>query len=705
MKSQFKDIQLEFLTGGVDTRSPSGSLDFATWRLLLNTDGSEQLGLCRGKGFTKYLDGAECYSNQDLHDQLLGGQTYFESYTSTAGGGVVVTGTTTGITGYGDSYLLSVTTTTLPLTADYCGTTEYTLGRQCKEAITLLHSFQSALKKRRLIAGTKSRLYASDEYGGNWRIIADGLGGPCHTGTDCTCSPVKFTAATLGQTILFANGVDYVLSWEFDTGPDGCASWSAEYVQDLLFLNVDSAELAESWNGFVFLAGIRADGEALPGRLLWSDYNDPLAWSPGGQSLAGFHDFGAGERILNLKPIGGRLRVYTTQAIYDLTQSASEDLVFNVQEIYRGPHVPIYRYSLVSTGKAHLFMSEDSVYLMSEYDREPTAFEWIHRAAGAIFSGVPASWVSDFSLLSAFGGVERSNCDQVVAGYDPVKRAVWFSWPTQGQTCPNMTMVFWLERRKASLYDHGFTAFVSHRPDSSQSIRDYLAENGLCDPSEELVAKQGSPCDVTFVDGGFEYLWNEAEDPDLPMGDAAFFEVICGLCVDDLCRECDTDIRFVMASAEDKALKEQADVYYREMVATEVEAEFPEASVATYTLDGYTTLIQGDAYRFKVDSNKRFRTLATNFTAEDQTVPSNLYAAAGYGMQADRMQWEVASPIELGAIDYGAFSDGLRAGEVPSFNFYATGSYLAYRIWTTGTGGQFCMTSLTVKLQAINNCW
>lgn len=705
MKAKFKEIKLEVLTGGVDTRSPSGSLDFSTWRLLLNVDGAEQLGLCRGRGFTKYLDGAECYSNQDLHDQLLGGQTYFDGYTSTSLGSLLASGTTTTIYGYGPLYDVPISTVTSDVTVDHCGSIKYTLGRQCKEAITLLHSFQSALKKRRLIAGTKTRLYVSDESGGNWRMLADGLGGACQSDADCTCSPVKFTAATLGQTVMFGNGVDYVLAWEFDTGPDGCAAWSAEYVQDLLFLNVDSAELVESWNGFMFLAGVRADGEALPGRLFWSDYNDPLSWSPGGQSLAGFHEFGAGERILNMKPIGGRLRVYTTQAIYDITQSASEDLVFNVQEIYRGPHVPIYRYSLVTTGKAHLFMSEDTVYLMSEYDREPTAYEWIHRATGAIFSGIPSSWVSDFALLNPIGGVSRSNCDQVVGGFDPVKRAVWFSWPTLGNTCPNMTMVLWMERRKASLYDHGFTAMISHRPDSSQTIRDFLAENGLCNPSVGLLDKQGAPCNVGFVDGGYDYLWNSTEDPALPMGPAAFFEVLCSTCLEDICRECDTDIRFVMASAQDKALKETADVYYREIMATETSAVFPVASVATYTLVGYTTLIQGDAYRFAVDSDKRFRDLAANFTAEDQTIPSNLHAAAGYGMQADRLQWEVAAPIQLGPIDYGSFGSGRRPGEVPSFNFYATGSYLSYRLWTTGTGGQFCMTSITVNLQSINNCW
>lgn len=705
MKAKFKEVPLEFLSGALDTRSPSGTLDFATWRLLLNIDGSESLGLCRGKGFKRYLDGAECYANQDLHDQLLQGQTYFESYTSEAGGNLITDGTTSGIVGYGSGTFPIVRRTPV-VSYTYCGQTQYTLGRQCNEAITLLHSFQNALKQRRLIAGTKSRLYVSDEHGGNWRIIADGLGGACHSETDCSCSPIRFTAATLGQVILFGNGVDYVLGWEFDAGPDGCASWSAEYVQDLLFLNIDSAEIVQTWNGFAFLAGVRADNEPLPGRLYWSDYNDPLSWIPGGESLAGFHDFGAGERILRVEPIGGRLRVYTSQAIYDLTQSADENLVFNVQEIYRGPHVPIYRHSLVNTGEYHIYLSEDSVFTLAEYDRNPTLVEWIHRATGAIYKGVPETWVNDFDGLDAFGPLERSNCDQVVGGFDPVRKAVWFSWPTEGSTCPNMSIVLWPQRRKASLYDHGFTSFVSHRPDLGETIRDFLGVHGLCDPDGELVAKQGVPCPVDYSPGTWDYLWNETEDPDLPMGDNAFFSVICGSCIEDFCDTCDTDVRFIMASAVDLCLKEYADVYYREMLASETSATFPDTTTATYTQDGYTSLIQGDAYRYRTDSNKRLRGIAVNFVSDDQTSPSQLHGEAGYGMQPDRIQWEEdASTIDIGAIDYGLEADNQRPGEVPGFNFFATGSFIAYRLWTDGTGGQFCMSSITVKLQALNNCW
>lgn len=709
MKAKWKEFPLEFLNGSLDTRSPSGTLDFATWRLLLNLDGRERNGMCRMGGWRKYLGSEDCFLNADLHDQLLQGQTYYDSYTSTRGGTWSTGGTTTGITGYGSGYDLPIRIRTTDITEDYCGTTPYSLGRTCNESISLLHSFSNATKQRKLIAGTRSRLYVSDESGSNWRIIADGLGGEAHRDTDCTCSPYRFTAASLGNTVLFGNGVDYVLYWEYDTEPGGCASWSAEYVPELLQLNIDSAGVVASWNGFAFLADIRADGESLPGRIIWSDYNDALSWIPQAESLAGFHDFPAGERVLVAEPIGGRLRVYTTQAIYDFTTSANQDLVFNVQEIYRGPHVPIYRFSLVNTGKAHYYLSEDTAFVMTEYDREPTSYEWLHRAVGAIYKGIPSTWLTGFTdKLTAIDGISRANCDLASGGFDSKNRAIWWSWPVEGEgECPIMSLVLWPERQKASLVDHGFTAFTSHRPDLSATMRDFLAQEGVCDPSGGLVAKQGAPCDLSFTDAGYAYLWNETEDPSLPAGEDAFFTALCDMDIEGFCKDCDTDIRFVMASADDKCLKEyDPTIFYREMLATTSDADFPEASVATYTQDGYTTLIQGDAYRYKVDSDKVFRQLSFNFNAADQTVPSSLYGEAGYGMQPDCLQWEVdPTPISLDCIDNGAFADGQRPGQVPSFHFFAEGSFLAYRIWTTGTGGQFCAASLTAKLQAVGNCW
>lgn len=706
MKVKSREFPLEFLNGGMDTRSPSGTLDFATWRILFNADGGRN-ALCRMGGFRKYLGDQSCYLNQDLHDQLIFGQSYYESYTSTAGGGWIEGGSTPGVVGYGAGYDLPIRIK-LPTTQEtYCGITPYTLGNQCKESITLLHSFQNAQKRRRLIAGTKTRLYVSDESGGNWRIIADGLGGACSQDSDCLCNPQRFTAATVGQDILFANGVDYVLSWRFDSTPGGCSFWSAEYIQDLLMLNFDTAELVESWGGFAFLAGVRADGKAWPGRLYWSDYNDPLSWIPGAESLAGYHDFGAGERILALKPIGGRLRVYTSQAIYDLTVSADTSLVFNVQEVYRGPHVPVYRYSLVSTGRAHFYWSEDTIFVMAEYDREPTRYKWIHNACAAAFTGVPQAWLKSLDTdIQPFSKLSRENCDLVIGGYDPKEESVWWSWAPDGESKPTVSFVIWPGQSKATYVNHGFTAFCSHRPDLGQTVRDFLASTGLCDPSENLVQKQGSPCDLEFSSGGFDYLWNESENPDLPAGENAYLPTLKGVCVEDLCRTCDSDIRFVMASAEDKALKEfNRDHYYREMLSFESSAEFPESSQATYTPVGYTTLIQGDAYRFKTDSDKRFRSLAVNFVAVQQTVTSNVQAAAGYGMQPDSMQWEIAEPIAMDAMDYGDAIENQRSGAVPAFRFFARGSFLAYRMWISGTGGGACFSSLTAKLDAFNNCW
>ena len=211
MSSKFSEIRLEPLIGLLDMRSPSGTLDFRTFRLLLNVDGSKNGGVCRLPGWRKYLGLEDCYYNQDLHDQLVGGQNYYESYQLFQAGWTAQNGYSwslwgpngpyfaTYLDGLGNQqvttgpYQLPIYTRIGDKTYDYCGGIQYTLGNSCREAITLLHSFENETSQRRLIAATKSRVYVADEKGGNWRMLADGLGGSCETDQDCICSRKRFT--------------------------------------------------------------------------------------------------------------------------------------------------------------------------------------------------------------------------------------------------------------------------------------------------------------------------------------------------------------------------------------------------------------------------------------------------------------------------------------------------------------------------------
>ena len=583
----------------------------------------------------------------------------------------------------------------------------YYVPNTCPEAVTALYAMNSVGGRRRLVAATRSRIYVNDDRNGNWRILADGLGGPCDKDDDCTCSNKRFRIAALGNTMLFSNGVDPVLAWDFDSGPDGCFFWSADYVAQLRQLFIDSAEVIQSWNGFAFIANVSENGDRLSSRVYWSDYNAPLSWFPGGESLAGYHDFGNGEKVLSMEPIGGRLRIFTDKAIYDCVLVRDPEQVFSFQEIYRGKEVLRYRFSIVNTGDTLVWMGESSIYAMAEYDRTPQRVEWIHQASGVIYEGIRAEWVQDFTGLDSFGPVNKERCDQVVGGWDSERQAIWFSWPTAGQQCPNMSLVLWPRYSKASIVDHGFTAFVNHRPDFRMSIRDFFATANFCPSSEQMVDKEGLPYS-TGGSEGYPFLFNPTEDPNLPMDPNSAIASLCGVCLSDICESCDVDAKFLMASVVDKTIKEFTPKQkVREMLVDPGEAVFPDTSVGTYVDEGYYSLLQSDPYDYATPVEKLMTTVAVAFVAEVQTTPNPLSCSIAFGSQAECTSWALSDDVLLDCLDGPDYdtTTNMRPANFARFAFYSQGIYLGWRLFTHGVGGGFCVSSMTLSLRKNTGAW
>lgn len=871
----------------MDTRSPSGRVDFYDFRLVLNMDGSEQRGYCRLGGWQPYLHDSEYgFKNQDLHDQMVGGQYYQRSYTYSIAGYSVVTGyqypvfyppiyvgdyevsggtlgpfcgyvfdtsyPTWDVTNqwmasnwfighpyayvddlgcmYGGSYdniwnifirdnseswtngqieftmtfdaatgtgevsdlfpssppgiathkfevcmpadannfnfvilvgdLISgptITATTcgsdlivdsFPCTTDDCyrgsfyylaydyAYTGYTIAGYtagdpipvyntfpsddttlcypelyylqsvCREAITALFPVNSVGGRRRLIAATRSRIYVNDDKNGNWRILADGLGGGCERDDDCTCSPKRFKIAALGNTVLFTNGIDPVLSWEFDDAPGGVFFWSADYVAQLRQLDIDTADVVQAWNGFAFIANVTENGDRFASRVYWSDYNSPTSWIPGGESLAGFHDFGNGETVLAMEPIGGRLRVFTDKSIYDCILVRDPEQVFSFQEIYRGPNVLRFRHAMVNTGDALVYLSSDSIFVMSEYDRTPQRIEWIHRASGVIYEGVRQEWVQDFAGLAAFDPINRDQCDQAVGGWDAMRQAIWFSWPTGNNVCPNMSLVLWPRYQKSSIVDHGFTAFTNYQSDFRISIRDWMADSSFCQAIDLILDKEGLPYQLGGT-SAYEYLCNSYESPAYPCDPDSAIASQCGVCLFDLCLSCDSDIKFLMASAADKTISEfTPDQHIRVRFASQTTPVFPETGVATYTDAGYYSLMQGDPYEFKTPVEKRLSAAAVSFVSGIQTTPNLLNFSASYGAQPECQSWHESDFVDLSCLgsDFDEATNE-RPGEVPRFAFHSQGTYLGWRMWVDGTGGSACFNTITFNIRRAAGCW
>ena len=614
-------------------------------------------------------------------------------------------------------------------TYNYEGCYGYVYHRQaCREVITMIRQVSTVAGRRKFLVGTKSKIAVLEERGGNWRILADGLGGPYSLSRNCGCPSDRFKVATLGNIVVLTNNVDPVLFWAMDAGPLGCDGWSVDYVQDLLTLNITRAKVTASWRGFLFIANVEQDGARYSNRLFWSDYNDPLSWFPGNNTLSFTQDLADGDRIVAMETIGQQLRIYTRRganetAIYDVMVVGGTE-TFNFQEIYRGPDGLQYENSMVNRGDAHYWVSESGVMEIGAYDRTPNRIEWMHRASGALYDGVSSEWLgplSPFALsfssgawvaASGFSSVNKDACDMVNGFYDSSSKALWFSWPTGSAVCPTMSIRFNIQYRTASLVDHGFTAGCMMRPDYVESLRMFMAEFGGCNPASLLMAKEGMP--YSFVTPGSvpAYIRNATEDPSLPASPDSICARLGETLIDDFCAQCDSDSVLVMADAQDRTLKQfTPDVYYRERYIGGEEAySCPYTSPGNYAQDGYFSLLQSDADKFKQDVEKIVNRTKLDFVAEDQVPASELSFEIAYGSQPRCLTWDQTStPRELTCLTNESAAEHLanntRPDTMATYNFYRRGVYIAWRAYTSGTGGASCWNNVTLKMRLGSGNW
>ena len=717
----FKDIPQRPLDGAMDLRSPSGNVAPLDFRLCLNFTLTEERKLCRLGGWTKlFSDSPFGFLNQDLHDQLINCQNFY----SVNEGTLFHPQQNLGFTypffyGYDD---LGFFGDPLPIVQAasyedylYCGTNIQTR-TGCREAITFLKEIKTENGSRKLIAGTKHRLSALNERTANYRLLADGLGGGLLAEDDCTgCAARRFKGATVGAVMVLTNNFDPPFYHVFDATAEGCALWSVKYIQDLADVNITQAGVVASWNGFVFLANVVQDGVRHPTRIFWSDFNNSTSWLPTTESAAGYTDLGIGEQILAMEHLGSSLIVYTDKAIYR-GAFVGGDLVFRFPEIYRGDGDCLrFQNSLVNTGTAHVYGAENGIYVLAEYDNAPIRVEWIHKASGAIYSGLNATYLKGFSGLSAFGSINRNACDHFIGGYDAVNKDVWFSWPTDSNACANMSLKLNLNYRHASLVDRGFSAFLTFSPDHRPTVNDFLREWQICQPSRfgPTTIKEGEPYNAgsTTFPNPPSYIWNATEDTSLPMHPDSLSARFGQLSLQDLCDDCTPGAVFIMADAQDKTLKEfRQDVNYRErFTGSGASLDCPFTVAGTYAIDGYYSMAQGDASDLGQSVEKLINRAKLDFSAEPQSFPNSLYFQLGYGTQPDCLVWAAAEgkPLscETEMTDDELAAANARPGLGASYPLYRRGRYLAWRFYINGTGGAACISSMTRRMRLIQGEW
>jgi hypothetical protein len=569
-----------------------------------------------------------------------------------------------------------------------------------------------------MLAGTRSRLYCNTGLDGNWRLLRTKAGG---YRTETGVPETRWRSAQVGNIVLLTNGVDRPEWWSIGTSADPATGNSTELIEDLVALDISSVRVIGSWRGFVFIGNVVSEGNTYANRIYWSDFNDPMAFTPLPGSLAGYVDLGADEKVLAMAPLGGQYRVYTDKAIYDVNLVGGDE-VFNFREIYRGPSVLRFENTLIAAGSAHIYGGEDTLYMLMESDRTPRKVEWLHRAAGAIYNGVPADLLGGIpdATFNATGPINRSACHAFVGGYDESEMMLWMSWPSSGETVPSRSLVVQLDLGKASIVDTGFTAFCSHIPSYSKTVRKWLADAGICPPVPD--SGEGNPASTVFSENtSLASIRNADENPYAPPDE----DSLCALAqsnpdIEDDCTPCGSGYKFVMASAQDKCLKEySADYYAREMCVTQenqrsgltwTEEDHP-TTVADYAEDGYFSMIQTDAQDMGTPSNKTISRFAVEYDASDvpDSAEAVLHAFVGYGAQPRAIiwQWSAARPIDrLSSLTEEQMSQAnVRPNRIATFPFFRTGAQLAYRLMVGdaekggAVGGEVSLNEMSVTIR------
>lgn len=790
--ARFKPVTIRNLGGFFDTRAMPDEVGISNYTLLLNSSMRSRGKRCRRGGWKKLFDGVnDNYNNEDLHDQLLGLQFYYDELSTVittqdivgytypyfipdycAGGftewtflgeypeywpDLIARGYlfySQGIDGFAfsdewvgypyidclygvepywdDTYCqgsyaniwdvnvipctnypgfsygdpIDVVTPARSYVYSYCDTYPY-VRDGCNESITMLDDIGQFDGSRVLVAATRTRIYALNFATGNWKIVADGLG-TANSTDDCReCAQERWMSAKVNNVMGLVNGVNNVMAFNPASDPTTCNLWRATVIEDLAdTLNVLTAGVIGSWKGFMFLGDVTQDGIRYRGRVLWSDFNDPYTWVPADDNIAGAQDLGNDETILRIEPLNDFCFIYTDRSIYRLAIIATDPTAptFAFEEIYRGPESLRYKYSLVNTGAAHIFWTENRCVQFTSFDKRPMEPDWMRAVSNTVFEGMANEEI-------AFGALNEDVCNHFIGGYNPEFKEVWFSWATENNTCPNMSLVFNLTRAEegADLVDRGFTAFHWYDGRRQIALFEWFEMLEACAREEFLVdfVKEGQPYQTTSdsFDNPVGPVWNDAGDWDADPDPDSLCRYMEMNWVAEVCNDCNTEARFVMAHADDKSLKEYADKsYYRE-----------ELDGSLYILNGYSTVIRSGQFDFRTSDEKRCRELYVQFLAEEQSLPSTLYGFLGIAPSPDCITWKqlrwyddcanvnagipLACPTEKTAAQHEA--DQTFANNPTHWPTMLRSRYFSWKLKVSGTGGGVCFSKVMLDVEQV----
>ena len=427
-----------------------------------------------------------------------------------------------------------------------------------REPITMLHAGVSQSLERRLYAATKSRYYMQE--GSGWTTIARNMTGSGSLGVP--------HAAQLGDNIVFTNGVNKPVLHKFGT----VSVAEIPHLTDAP-IRLTRATLAVSYNGCIFLMDTFENNIRYPSRVRWSGFNAPGVWKSSTatvvDTLAGFQDLPYDEAITCAAELANTLYIFTNRSMY---KCLFNGVSFSFERVYSEPRaqatLPAFPNSLVSDGSSLWWVADDGVYQYNIYMASGTRVQWLHGASKRMMDAM-----------------DRSCCQSLTAGYNPVSREIWWSYPTADRGCLNSEcMVANVDANSVDYVDHGFTSFVNAMPDNRQTLREWMAQ--WCTNNGSLFAADGT---------------------------CAFGASV----VEDFCETCNTSKQLVAASADDFCLKnlsptEAGPVYFR-LHCTNLDR--PSAAVPTVPTSaelqqrGYLSIMRGTFPFGNLEGEKSVRRL------------------------------------------------------------------------------------------------
>lgn len=650
----FKEFAIHPVTGFLDTRSNPDEVAENGYRYVDSFRVTQKHKLSRQSGWRKFLS-KESYNNADLHDQL----------------------------GY------------------------------VRQQINSLYSAKSLAGFTKMLAGTQNRCYALNNATENYRIISDDLGGTPESG----CSERRFVYAQVGNVVVLTNNFDASRYHVIDQPLESDGQAVAE-IPDMERLKISKVALVVAWNNCVFYMNMVMDGERVTNRILWSDYKRPISLYPGSGSLAGRFDLDSGEDILGAQPLGDSLFVYTTHRIWE-GRAVGGVQVFSFTKRYNpdqaGLRALAYKNTLVSNGESHFYWSTDGIYKYDFYDTAPVRVDWIHAASASIFDDI-----------------NKSRCGVHVGGFNIARKEIWWSWAKSTENCPSSTFIVNTEFPFCSFVQEGFTAFATHVPTKPKSLREWLQENCICTIAEldqygAGFIKEGGFCttqsDVICASKPQNFTSGTSKvdpfDSDIvsedylaPPDTNSLAGILGSLTEEDICGseytagECNAGAVFIMVSALDNTIKEETDVYYREVCTGYT-------GCGTYEKRGYRSILRsGPVSMRKPSDDKIVNRFAIEIHPEPASVPAQLLLRIGVSSQAADpnnasgrcvILWEDQDLKEIECLsDVDAqqhMAENTRPNDEMEWALYHTGRYFFYELTVLNndvtpkdTGGAFAIS-------------